>query len=274
MPPTTSRRRSEHALTDDEFLDVLDARGQDPSRIGRGVPRGGREDLADKEEAEIAILAEYLPQALTEAEIDALVDEGDRRDRRDVRPRPGQGHGLALTADPRPRRRQGRERAASCRPSPGPTSPPTTAAHWPGREPTMLTQRAERSSALHAQRCRRGSRSRRGILILVLTAILGADLLPKQTLDVQAAATRAARHRRAARARRSTARSRPPRPHGGRARSRPPQYDFTTENAIAIAAEQAGRVRAARRAGSTPRSRPRSRPRTGAEPAPDAPSPA
>ena len=32
-------------------------------------------DLATKEEAEIAILAEYLPQALTEAEIAALVDE-------------------------------------------------------------------------------------------------------------------------------------------------------------------------------------------------------
>jgi hypothetical protein len=35
----------------------------------------GREDLATKEEAEIAILAEYLPQALTETEIAALVDE-------------------------------------------------------------------------------------------------------------------------------------------------------------------------------------------------------
>ena len=31
--------------------------------------KGGREDLAAKEEAEIAILAEYLPQPLTEAEL-------------------------------------------------------------------------------------------------------------------------------------------------------------------------------------------------------------
>jgi len=37
---------------------------------------GGREDLAAKEEAEIAILSEYLPQQLSEAEIQALVDEG------------------------------------------------------------------------------------------------------------------------------------------------------------------------------------------------------
>jgi uncharacterized protein YqeY len=34
---------------------------------------GGREDLATKEEQEIAILTEYLPQQLGEAEIGALV---------------------------------------------------------------------------------------------------------------------------------------------------------------------------------------------------------
>ena len=37
--------------------------------------RGGREDLATKEEAEIAILREYLPQPLSAAELDVLVDE-------------------------------------------------------------------------------------------------------------------------------------------------------------------------------------------------------
>jgi hypothetical protein len=36
---------------------------------------GGREDLAAKEEAEIAILAEYLPQQLSEDEIEVLVGE-------------------------------------------------------------------------------------------------------------------------------------------------------------------------------------------------------
>jgi len=38
--------------------------------------KGGREDLAVKEEAEIAILAEYLPEPLAEDELRALVDQG------------------------------------------------------------------------------------------------------------------------------------------------------------------------------------------------------
>jgi uncharacterized protein YqeY len=34
---------------------------------------GGRADLADKEKAEIVVLSAYLPEQLTEAEIDALI---------------------------------------------------------------------------------------------------------------------------------------------------------------------------------------------------------
>ena len=37
--------------------------------------KGGREDLAAKEEAEIAILRGYLPQPLSEDELRALVDQ-------------------------------------------------------------------------------------------------------------------------------------------------------------------------------------------------------
>ena len=37
--------------------------------------QGGRTDLADKEKAEIALLATYLPAQLSEAEVDALVQE-------------------------------------------------------------------------------------------------------------------------------------------------------------------------------------------------------
>ena len=37
--------------------------------------QGGRDDLADKEAAEAEILAEYLPPALSEADIDEAVDQ-------------------------------------------------------------------------------------------------------------------------------------------------------------------------------------------------------
>jgi uncharacterized protein YqeY len=37
--------------------------------------QGGRTDLADKEKAEIALLQDYLPAQLSEAEVDALIRE-------------------------------------------------------------------------------------------------------------------------------------------------------------------------------------------------------
>lgn len=37
--------------------------------------KGGRQDLADKEIAEMTILKQYLPAALTETEIKAIIDE-------------------------------------------------------------------------------------------------------------------------------------------------------------------------------------------------------
>jgi uncharacterized protein YqeY len=37
--------------------------------------RGGREDLAQKEEAELKILQQFLPQPLTEQEVEALIRE-------------------------------------------------------------------------------------------------------------------------------------------------------------------------------------------------------
>ncbi|MDQ2965835.1 MAG: GatB/YqeY domain-containing protein, partial [Chloroflexota bacterium] len=37
--------------------------------------KGGREELATREEAEIAILGEFLPQSLSEGELQALISE-------------------------------------------------------------------------------------------------------------------------------------------------------------------------------------------------------
>jgi uncharacterized protein len=63
-------------LTDDEFLVVLSREVKTRRESVEAFRAGGREDLASKEEAEIAILDDYLPEALSEDEIAALVRDG------------------------------------------------------------------------------------------------------------------------------------------------------------------------------------------------------
>jgi uncharacterized protein YqeY len=68
-------KRNGHPLTEDELLAVLSREVKTRRESVEAFRAGGREDLATKEEAEIAILSAYLPQALTETEITALVTE-------------------------------------------------------------------------------------------------------------------------------------------------------------------------------------------------------
>lgn len=68
-------KRDQRPLTDDEFLSVLTREVKTRRESVEAYTKAGRQDLADKEQAEIDILAEYLPQALTAAEIGALIDE-------------------------------------------------------------------------------------------------------------------------------------------------------------------------------------------------------
>jgi len=68
-------KRNQHPLTDDEFLAVLTREVKTRRESVEAFSKAGRQDLADKESAEIAILSAYLPQALTESEIEALVTE-------------------------------------------------------------------------------------------------------------------------------------------------------------------------------------------------------
>jgi uncharacterized protein YqeY len=62
-------------LSEDDILGVVSREVKTRRESIEAFRKGGREDLASKEEAEIAILADYLPQALTEDELRALVDE-------------------------------------------------------------------------------------------------------------------------------------------------------------------------------------------------------
>ena len=69
-------KRQGRPLSDDEYLAVLSREAKTRRESVEAFRGGGREDLAAKEEAEIAIIGEYLPDALTEDEIAALVREG------------------------------------------------------------------------------------------------------------------------------------------------------------------------------------------------------
>jgi uncharacterized protein YqeY len=62
-------------LTEDEVLGVVTREVKTRRESVDAFRKGGREDLAAKEEAEIAILNDYLPQQLTDDELRALVDQ-------------------------------------------------------------------------------------------------------------------------------------------------------------------------------------------------------
>jgi uncharacterized protein len=72
----TIEKRERRELTDDDYVAILAREVKTRRESVEAFRAGGREDLAAKEEAEIAILSEFLPQQLTEDEIKALVDEG------------------------------------------------------------------------------------------------------------------------------------------------------------------------------------------------------
>jgi hypothetical protein len=62
-------------LSDPEIVDVLSSEAKKRRESVVAYRDAGRAELADKEQAEADILAEYLPEQLTEDEIKALVTE-------------------------------------------------------------------------------------------------------------------------------------------------------------------------------------------------------
>jgi uncharacterized protein YqeY len=68
-------KRERRTLSEDEYEAVLAREVKTRRESVDAFRKGAREDLAAKEEAEIAILTEYLPQQLTDDEIQALVSE-------------------------------------------------------------------------------------------------------------------------------------------------------------------------------------------------------
>lgn len=70
-----AEKRDRRTYTDDEVAVVLAREVKTRRESVEAFTRGGREDLATKEAAEIQILSGYLPEQLSEAEIAALVTE-------------------------------------------------------------------------------------------------------------------------------------------------------------------------------------------------------
>ena len=68
-------KRDRRELSDDDVTAVITREVKTRRESIDAFRKGGREDLAAKEEAEIAVLAGFLPEQLTQAQIDALVVE-------------------------------------------------------------------------------------------------------------------------------------------------------------------------------------------------------
>jgi uncharacterized protein YqeY len=63
-------------MSDDEIVGVITREVKTRRESVEAFTKGGRDDLVAKEEAEIAILRDYLPEALSDEQLQALVDEG------------------------------------------------------------------------------------------------------------------------------------------------------------------------------------------------------
>jgi uncharacterized protein len=69
-----AEKEGKHTLADDEMLGVLARELKIRNESLDTFRAGGRADLVSKEEAAIAVVSEFMPQPLTEAELLAMVE--------------------------------------------------------------------------------------------------------------------------------------------------------------------------------------------------------
>ena len=72
---TSVRPSGQDALTEEQELEVLTQLAKQRKDAIEQYRKAGREDLADQEAQELTIIEEYLPAQLSEAEIEAVLDE-------------------------------------------------------------------------------------------------------------------------------------------------------------------------------------------------------
>ena len=61
-------------VTEEEIMDVLSTEVKKHQNTSELYRKGNRPDLADKEDSEIVMIQEYLPEQLTEADVAAIVE--------------------------------------------------------------------------------------------------------------------------------------------------------------------------------------------------------
>ena len=66
---------SQAELTDEGVLSVIEKMVKQGKDSIEQFAKGKRQDLVDKEEAMLVVIEEYLPKQLSEAEVDALIDD-------------------------------------------------------------------------------------------------------------------------------------------------------------------------------------------------------
>lgn len=64
-----------HVLGDDDMVEVLGRQAKQRRESVEQFRAAGRDDLADREEAELAIIGEFLPEQLDDAELERIVAE-------------------------------------------------------------------------------------------------------------------------------------------------------------------------------------------------------
>ena len=62
-------------LKDEDVIDVLSKQAKQRKESIEGFEKGGRQDMADKEKAELALIEKFLPAGLSDAELAQLIEE-------------------------------------------------------------------------------------------------------------------------------------------------------------------------------------------------------
>jgi uncharacterized protein YqeY len=71
----SAQKELQRPLHDDEELQVLQRERKQRNEAAEAFRTGGREEQADAEERELAVLEEFMPEPLSEEELEEIVDD-------------------------------------------------------------------------------------------------------------------------------------------------------------------------------------------------------